>query len=464
MALALPSSSLPSVPFEGGSVDVPDSGMAVVEGHEKRESSSLEEREPKILRIAMITEDLHHVDEDPLDNLSDCSKVELLFDQHEDESPTEQVETKLNTDALWYSFGETEPSMSTETLKELDSLADRVELERLVDMTVLMPVETVVDWGKQDFGGELSSKFVRTWRKKCKGDEAVWLRRSRLVAREFNTFSRDDICTGQFSDCPKTSARSGNDHDEETADFVLRSGDITDAYLQVPQSKMRPLKLEGQTQVRFYISKCLPGQRDAARRWCDHLARDIHEVLGGETCLEQPSMFRLPCGCVILAHVDDLLFWGSETSLVQTVIPKLESKYRVNFHYAPKDEGGTKEFLKRVHVIEPDYTKMFIHSEKRHAEHCFDVYKQWTEKLKRSKVPGAPHSFWHSDTSTALNEEMASIYRSLTGSLMYLSHDRVDLQFTTKSLASYLSATVLSHQRSHCAFHKHRQDRVCFAG
>ena len=226
--------------------------------------------------------------------------------------------------------------------------------------------------------------------------------------------------------------------DEETADFVLDSGDITDAYLQVPQSKMRPLKLEGQTQVRFYISKCLPGQRDAARRWYDHLAKDIHEMLGGETCLEQPSMFRLPCACVILAHVDDLLFWGSETSLLQTVIPKLESKYRVNFHYAPKGEGGTTEFLKRVHVIEPDYTKMFIHAEKQCAKHCFDVYKQWTEKLKKSKVPGTPRSFSHSDTSTPLNEEMASIYRSLTGSLMYLSHDRVDLQFTTKSLASYL--------------------------
>ena len=110
----------------------------------------------------------------------------------------------------------------------------------------------------------------------------------------------------------------------------------------------------------------------------------------------------------------------------------------MNFHDAPKDEGGTIEFLKRARVIEPDYTQMFIHSEKQRAKRCFDVYKQWTDKLKKSKVPGTPHSFSHSDTSTPLNEEMASVYRSLTRSLMYLSHDRVDLQFTTKSLASYL--------------------------
>ena len=264
----------------------------------------------------MITEKLHHVDEDPLDNFSDCSNVELLFDQYDDGSPTEHVDTKLNTDALWYPLGETEPSISTETLKELDSLADRVELERLVDMTVLTPAETVLDWGKQDSGGELSSKFVRTWRRKHKGDEAFWLRRSRVVAREFNTFSRDDAFEPASSVIAQRLLPAlAMTHDEETADFVLGSGDIAGAYLQVPQSKMRPLKLEGQTQVRFYISKCLPGQRDAARRRYDHLAKDIHEMLGGETSLEQPSMFRLPCGCVILAHIDDLLFWGSETFL-----------------------------------------------------------------------------------------------------------------------------------------------------
>ena len=45
-----------------------------------------------------------------------------------------------------------------------------------------------------ELGGDLTARFVRTWRKKCKGNDDFWYRRSRLVAREFNKLCvRDDL-------------------------------------------------------------------------------------------------------------------------------------------------------------------------------------------------------------------------------------------------------------------------------
>ena len=45
-----------------------------------------------------------------------------------------------------------------------------------------------------ELGGDLTARFVRTWRKKCKGNDDFWYQRSRLVAREFNKLCvRDDL-------------------------------------------------------------------------------------------------------------------------------------------------------------------------------------------------------------------------------------------------------------------------------
>ena len=69
---------------------------------------------------------------------------------------------------------------------------DKVEIIRLTSMQVLTTPEQYTG----ECGKPLSAKFVRTWRKKTRKecDSAgnlvregpAWMRRSRLVAREFN--------------------------------------------------------------------------------------------------------------------------------------------------------------------------------------------------------------------------------------------------------------------------------------
>ena len=76
--------------------------------------------------------------------------------------------------------------------KWIDDLADRVEIQRLCSMQVLVP--------RDDFNGEitgsLTTKMVRDWRLKVFGEgdqqRKRWMRRSRLVAREFATTKRLD--------------------------------------------------------------------------------------------------------------------------------------------------------------------------------------------------------------------------------------------------------------------------------
>ena len=87
----------------------------------------------------------------------------------------------------------------------IDELADRTEVNRLVEMVVLV----LADQFDGAVTGKLTTKFVRDWRLKdyvnSNGDVVKrWMRRSRYVAREFANVRRLDT----FS--PATGAHTSN--------------------------------------------------------------------------------------------------------------------------------------------------------------------------------------------------------------------------------------------------------------
>ena len=78
------------------------------------------------------------------------------------------------------------PHCSTDELASLDEIADAVEIDRLKKMSVLLPEEAAS--GEQYAGQsptKLTTRMVRSWREKTVGNDAVWYRRSRYVARKY---------------------------------------------------------------------------------------------------------------------------------------------------------------------------------------------------------------------------------------------------------------------------------------
>ena len=142
-------------------------------------------------------ETLFHMDVETgeyMEELGD-SAVDLSceLDASDEMFDLEETSTReLTEDDLWQPFSQFEPELSSERLQVIDDFADMVEIQRLFGMSVLCKHGDYT--GK--LGTQLSAKFVRTWRKKTRLQHDVdghvvssqqgWLRRSRLVAREYN--------------------------------------------------------------------------------------------------------------------------------------------------------------------------------------------------------------------------------------------------------------------------------------
>lgn len=90
-----------------------------------------------------------------------------------------------------------EPELNSDELRNLDKLADQVEVSRLVAMNVLKKTEALseTELGQlAENDHKLTAKFIRTWRSKVDEHGKYWLRRARLVAREYQFLEeRSDV-------------------------------------------------------------------------------------------------------------------------------------------------------------------------------------------------------------------------------------------------------------------------------
>ena len=164
----------------------------------------------------------------------------------------------------------------------IDELADAVEEQRLLSMGVLEKMEEEKVGFKK-----LTTRFVRDWRVKPRPDlpssPKQFLRRSRLVAREYAVDRRDDVHSpatgGQTLRLlpiiyltKKMEEKSGGEP------YWLGSMDVKDAFLQVPQEE--------------------PTQVQTARGYC--------EVM------------------MVLIHVDDVMYVSTKDYMENTFLPDIE--------------------------------------------------------------------------------------------------------------------------------------------
>ena len=131
-------------------------------------------------------ETLHTMDEYDHDlHMDDHDNVEAWIEEEKDSLPVGEMPPEL-----WSDFPvDRYPPVPD---PEIDRIADRVELSRLCNMGVLM--EGNVD-GIDAKNNTLTSRFVYDWRVKERTLEngtvtKCWLRRSRLVAREYSFWEK----------------------------------------------------------------------------------------------------------------------------------------------------------------------------------------------------------------------------------------------------------------------------------
>ena len=217
---------------------------------------------------------------------------------------------------LGLTFPDRPPELDPETLFKVETKAVETELTRLMEMGVPQhPCD-------QDLSGveTLSTKFVLDWRWR----EEKWNRRARLAARDFAWL--DPNRTDTFAPAGGQSLLR-----IIPALAQVRGRKLATLYLMCPQPKHSKVTLHKQVAETLNIprdwilGKVLPGQREGAAEWFQHLKGTLLEA-GLKQCPEAPTMWSNDTHTLaVLIHVDDLIIPGMDEAMDE-LLNKLKEK------------------------------------------------------------------------------------------------------------------------------------------
>ena len=406
-------------------------------------------KRPRMTVMRVGDETLCHMDLEPME-LCDEVKYEEFAEYDEfwnDDFQDEMVEdAPPMSSGVWQPYSEAQPEIHGEQLAAIDIEADKVEIDRLLQMGVI----TTADKYDGPLDTPLSAKMVRTWRKKQKEEKGkdgqavsttAWSRRSRLVGRDFNFLEyREDVYSPASSSAvvkllPCMALTNAMGFDSSIATL-----DVSDAFLQVPQPIPRKVSLDG---AEYVILKCLPGQRDASKLWYAFFIERLRAHMEISICPVQPCIIRCSCNGrvegALLLHVDDVLILGREGWIADVLIPSLQKEFKLTYTLVRRHTGGMLEFLKRMHVVEPNYEAISVYGEPKHANALIERYTILEGRPPRvAYTPISGTLPIPSSDSTLLSSKLAAEYSSMVGIAMYMAQERYDLQYATKTLASCL--------------------------
>ena len=217
--------------------------------------------ERRVEKVCIGEEETYHLDE-----VIESETIELVVDEDVTAAVQEQDQPEVWSEAA---LTRTPPQPSD----EVEALAER----RLKNMGVIEDLKI------EDFYlDKLTTKFVRGRRIKTRTlpdgqQKKQWMRRSRLVAREYAVERRDDVyspASGSYSlrllPALLLDMRSRDYQEDETGDPVIGALDIKDAFLQVAQE--RPLQISTSLgKYKYKVLKNLLGQRIGAIAWYERI-------------------------------------------------------------------------------------------------------------------------------------------------------------------------------------------------
>ena len=396
--------------------------------------------EHKRLRVQHVSEarigddTYYHADEDI--SISFQEKELEWLESHDldlsNEVANEPLETSV-TDippCLIHPFGETEPALSSNELESVDAVAAQYEVDRLKGLGVLRDVSGPLEGYRL-----LTTKFVYTWRAKAINGVDVFLRRGRLVAREYAHLDPDR--EGLFS--PATKLIPSCFMTQKGQGWSMLAFDVSDAYLTVDQGSptVTSVRVDGQ-HLWFALDRCLPEQRDGSARWYQEFTRFLKDQADAELMPQLPALFRLPdkkgSG---LIHVDDVLAAGL-TLILERLASTVASKYKISVQWV-KEPGDKLVFLKKVHtLISP--LELVIEMPRKHIDRLEELCGLRKAKPRERKTAFPSGRLpTEVDNDPLLADDAASAFRTAVGILLYLQPDAAAAQHAIRYLASYMS-------------------------
>eukprot|EP00435_Cladocopium_sp_Y103_P035447 s2263_g9.t1 len=402
----------------------------------KQRINRLAAEQEQFIRTVKFGEEVYHT----LDSYADEPQMDEKDDVEDPWLGEEELHFAGVDERLWSDHPLTE--QPPDPGDEVDKLADEVEINRLLEMKVLVASGDYTG----DVKGRLTTKFVKDWRKVYVSLDGLsrerWMRRSRLVAREYANTKRDDT----FS--PATGAHTSNllpvyfldlqvqcENCDDSYKPVLASLDIKDAFLQVEQEQPIEATLWGSTYV---ILKNLPGQRRGSKMWYDHFRKFLENRLNFVFCIEQPCLAR-SSGGVVLIHVDDLLFAGNKRYFHEQFLETCKKEFVLNVSELG-GPGTSISFLKKRLISLEDGILIAPGTP---VQKIIDSFEQSFGAVRCQLIP-CDNSILLEDASTSLNAVDSSHYRSIVGMWLYLSRDRPDCMYTIKELAGRMSSPTLA--------------------
>ena len=320
--------------------------------------------------------------------------------------------------------------------KWVDDLADKVEEERLQRMGVLRAMKGPLMGHKT-----LTTRFVHDWRAKPRPEDGKkqWLRRSRMVAREYALERNDEVhspATGgqTLRLLPLIYLMKKKEEEVGGEKYWLGSLDVKDAFLQVDQAAPTQLRTPN---GHFEVLKNLPGQRIGAKAWYECITSWLGER-GFEFAEENPCLGRHGNDMMLLIHVDDVMFVGKESYVSQVFLPEIQARFEISQQHIEK-ENDQIQFLRRTYelVNEEENPTLRVYPGK-YAEEMVEKYEAVMGRVKTQQLP-CGQEMLEPDGTSPLGVELAGLYRSLVGCGIYLSQERMDISFAVKELASSMA-------------------------
>ena len=221
-----------------------------------------------------------------------------------------------------------------------------------------------------------------------------------------------------------------------------RQLDINNAFLQgILTDDVYTIQPPGYVDPKFpthicKLNKALNGLKQAPRAWYKELRQHLVN-LGFKNTISDSSLFTFHNNGVtiyLLVYVDDIIITSNAPPFLDAFISKLATRFSL------KDLGDLSYFF-GVEVM-PHPRGIFISQKKYIAD---ILCKANMEDAKPMATPLATHPPLTSN-GTLLSDPTE--YRSLIGSLQYLSLTRPDVAFTVNKLAQYMQRPTNNHMQA----------------